>query len=133
MGRPGATPTTLQGRARAPALAQGLLVLFLVAVVLALGVTVAATPPSVRLLATSLVLPVVVATVVLLLLERRGHRWAFVGAAALGVVGIALRLAVSTQPQLEVGGGLPLPVTVVYLALGALLVATSLWAATTWP
>jgi len=39
----------------------------------------------------------------------------------LGVVGVALRIVVSTQPNLEVGGELPLCVTVLYIVLGALV------------
>jgi len=33
---------------------------------------------------------------------------------------------VSTQPSMEVGGGLPLPVTAFYVAIGLVLSATSL-------
>jgi hypothetical protein len=36
-------------------------------------------------------------------------------------MGVILRVIVSTQPNLEVGGGLPLGITVLYIVLGALV------------
>ena len=59
---------------------------------------------------------------------RRRKAWSYAGASVLGALGIILRVVVSTQPSLEVGGGLPVGVTVLYIVLGALfrLRATSL-------
>lgn len=101
------------------------LVLFLCAIVVALILTVELTPPSTKLLASSVVVPVVGLTVVVLYLERKGKRWSYLGAVGLGVFGIALRLIISSQPQLEVGGGLPLGVTIVYLLLGLSVIVSS--------
>ena len=39
----------------------------------------------------------------------------------MGAVGVILRVIVSTQPGLEVGGGLPVGVTALYIMLGALV------------
>jgi FtsH-binding integral membrane protein len=105
-----------------------LLAVFLAAVVGALVFTLYAVAASVRPIATAAVAPVIALTLLCLYFEIRRRRWAFAGAAALGVLGVTLRLVVNTQPQLEVGGGLPLWVTVLYVAIGTLVTATSLWA-----
>jgi hypothetical protein len=105
-----------------------LLGLFLVAVVAALAVTLFSVTVSVGLLATAVVSPIVALTLLVLYLEFRRRPWSFVGAAALGSLGVTLRLIINTQPSLEVGGGLPLWVTAAYVTLGTLVVATSLWA-----
>jgi len=104
------------------------LALFLVAVIAALVVTLYSVAASVGLLATSAVTPIIVLALLFLYFEQRRRPWSFAGAAVLGVLGVTLRLIVNTQPQLEVGGGLPLWVTATYVTLGALTVATSLWA-----
>ena len=39
----------------------------------------------------------------------------------MGAVGVGFRVVVSAQPGLEVGGGLPVGVTVFYVVLGALV------------
>jgi hypothetical protein len=108
--------------------ARVLLGLFLVAVIAALVVTLYAGPTSVRLLAASAVMPIFVLALVFLYFEGRRRSWSLAGAAALGIFGVTLRLIINTQPQLEVGGGLPLWVTVAYVTLGTLEVASSLWA-----
>ena len=105
-----------------------LLVFFLVAVVAALIITLSSVAPAVRLLAASLVSPILALTVVLLYFERRGRRWSFAGAGGLGVLAVGLRLLINTQPQLEVGGGIAPAVTILYVALGSLLAIGSLWA-----
>ena len=104
-------------------------VAFLVAVVAALGVTLASAPDDVRFLALALVVPIVVLTGLCIFMGLRRRVWGFVGAGVLGAVGVGLRLAVSTQPGLEVGGGLPLWVTVLYAILGSLVSITSLTSA----
>jgi hypothetical protein len=111
-----------------PRIALGFLVLFLLAVVGALAVTLSTVSPPVQLLASALVLPIVALCLLFLFFERRGRPWSFLGAAALGFLGVALRLVVNSHPQLEVGGGLPLGVTVGYVVLGSLVGVTSLWA-----
>ena len=108
--------------------AKGMLVLFLAAIVTALLVTLVSVAPPVRLLAGSVVLPILALGLFFLYLEGRGRAWSFIGAALLGAVGVSLRLLINAHPDLEVGGGLPLAVTVVYATLGLLLVATSVWA-----
>ncbi len=109
-------------------LAFGMLLVFLLAVVLALTVTLVSVPPSAQLVAGVVVVPIVALTLLLLFFERRARRWAFAGAAVLGVVGVATRLLVSTQPALEVGGGLPLWVNAAYVAIGLAVAGTSVWA-----
>ncbi len=103
------------------------LLLFLLAILAALAITLGSVPASAKLIAGVLVIPIVVLTLLLLDFERRGRRWAFLGAAVLGVLGIALRLIVSTQPSLEVGGGLPVGVSIAYVLLGVAVVGTNLW------
>ena len=51
---------------------------------------------------------------------RRRKAWSFAGAAILGAIGVTLRIIISTQPGLEVGEGLPVGVTVLYIVLGVL-------------
>jgi len=116
-----AGPSTRSERA-----ARFLLAVFLVAVVAALAITLSSVAPSVRLLAAGVVTPIIALTLLLLYFERRGRAWSYAGAAALGALGVGLRLIVSTRPQLEVDGGLPLAVTVAYVALGIVVVVTSL-------
>jgi len=74
-----------------------------------------------QVLATGLVTPIIIISLVLVRYCRRGKVWSFAGASVLGAIGVALRLVVSTQPNLEVGGGLPLGVTAAYVALGTLV------------
>jgi FlaA1/EpsC-like NDP-sugar epimerase len=102
--------------------------LFLVAIIAALAVTLTSVPAHVGYLAASAVTPIIVLSLIFLFFEYRRRPWSFAAAAALGILGVSLRLIVNAQPQLEVGGGLPLWVTVTYVTLGAVLVATSLWA-----
>ncbi len=104
------------------------LLLFLLAVLLALAVTVWFVPFSAKLVAGFVVVPIVALTLLLLYFESRARRWAFAGATVLGVFGVAVRLIVSTEPTLEVGGGLPLGVSTAYVALGLAVAGTSVWA-----
>jgi len=101
--------------------------LFLLAVSAALGITLWAVAPSIKLIAGIVVVPIVAVTLALLYFERKGRRWSFAAAAALGVFGVVLRLAVSAKPSLEVDGGLPIWVTIAYVGLGAVVIFTSLW------
>jgi hypothetical protein len=116
-------PTDVSQRA-----AMVLLALFLVAVIAAMAVTVSSVTAPVGVLAASVVSPIVGLAILFLYFERRGRLWSFAGAAALGILGVTLRLIINSQPRLEVGGGLPLWVTGIYAALGTLVVGTSLWA-----
>ena len=52
---------------------------------------------------------------------RKRKVWSYAGASIIGAIGVILRVIVSTQPGLEVGGGLPVGVTVLYIVLGALV------------
>jgi hypothetical protein len=104
------------------------LVLFLLAVFVALAITVSSVAPAVRIFAGFVVSPIIALTVFFLYYELRGRRWSFAGAAALGALGVGLRLVVNSHPGLEVGGGLPVVVTLAYASLGLLVVVTSLWA-----
>jgi hypothetical protein len=107
-------------------LALALQLAFLLAVLVALGVTLASTGTEVRLIALAAVLPIVGLTVFCLRASWIERWWGFVGAGALGIVGVGLRLAVNTDPGLEVGGGLPVEVTVLYVVMGSLVTLSSL-------
>lgn len=107
--------------------ATALLEVFLVAVVVALAITLASASPAAKVVALAAVTPIVVLCLVFIRYCRRGMAWSFAGASVLGAVGVVLRLVVSTQPKLEVGGGLPLPVSAAYVCLGvAVSVSSSL-------
>lgn len=99
-----------------------LLYIFLFSVVAALGVTVLNVSAGVRVLALSAVTPLIVLTVMFIYFCGKQRGWSFAGASVLGVVGVGFRVVVSTQPSLEVGGGLPVVVTVFYIVLGTLMV-----------
>jgi hypothetical protein len=57
----------------------------------------------------------------LFIIVRKRKVWSFAGASILGAIGVILRVIVSTQPNLEIGGGLPVGITVLYIVLGALV------------
>lgn len=101
--------------------AVALLEVFIVAVLSALAVTVSTLSPAVALLALTSVTPIVVLSLVFIYYCRKQKAWSFAGAAVLGAVGVTLRVVISTQPSLEVGGGLPVGVTVLYIVLGVLV------------
>jgi hypothetical protein len=105
-----------------------LLGLFLVAILGALGVTVDEVPGA-RVVALASVVPIILLTSVFIVYSRRGRPWAYAGGSAVGMFGVALRIAVSTHPSLEVGGGLPIEVTALYSFLGVSVVVTNLVAA----
>jgi hypothetical protein len=121
------TPVSIGARQK---IASALLVLFLLATLLALTITLLSVSVSVRLLAWSATGPIVALTIVFLYFGIMRRPWSHLGAAALGAFGVTLRLVVSTQPQLEVGGGLPTSVDLSYLALGASVLVSNLWAFT---
>jgi hypothetical protein len=52
---------------------------------------------------------------------RKRKVWSYAGASILGTIGVILRVVISTQPNLEVGGGLPIGITVLYIVLGAMV------------
>jgi hypothetical protein len=104
------------------------LILFLAAVLVALGITIASVAIAVRILAVAVVTPILALAITFLIFELQGRARGFVGASVLGILGVGLRLAISTQPQLEVGGGLPEWVSALYIGLGIVLIGTSLWA-----
>ncbi|MDA4136681.1 MAG: hypothetical protein OK449_06770 [Thaumarchaeota archaeon] len=99
----------------------GLLEVFLAAIIVALGITIASVPLGVQVLATVLVSPIIVLTIVFIYYCGKRKAWSFAGASILGAIGVLLRVAISTQPNLEVGGGLPVGVTVLYIVLGAMV------------
>jgi hypothetical protein len=96
-----------------------LLEVFLVAIILALIVTVINSVFEVQILAITLISPLIILNIVFIYYCRKRKVWSYAGASILGAIGVILRVIVSTQPNLEVGGGLPLGITVLYIVLGA--------------
>jgi len=103
--------------------------LFVVAIVLALLITLSSVSPSAQLLAAGAVAPIIVLSLVFIRYCRRRKLWGYAGASVLGAVGVCLRIAVSTQPSLEVGGGLPLWVSALYIVLGVMVASVNFMAA----
>ncbi len=101
--------------------AVGLLELFLVAIILAFLATFATGTTEMRLLSVAFITPITILSIVFIYNCRRKKVWSYAGASILGALGVILRVAVSTQPSLEVGGGLPVGVTALYIVLGALV------------
>jgi len=98
-----------------------LLEVFVLAIVVALVITVNSTSTEVQLLATVLVSPIIGLSLVFVYFCRKRKIWSFAGASILGAIGVILRIAISVNPSLEVGGGLPVGVTVFYIVLGSLV------------
>ncbi len=98
-----------------------LLELFLVAILLALIVTVMNSVFEVQLLAVTLISPLIILNIIFIYYCRKRKLWSYAGASILGAIGVMLRVIISTQPNLEVGGGLPVGITVLYIVLGALV------------
>jgi hypothetical protein len=103
-----------------------MLEVFVVAIALAFVVTVSTGTIEMQALAAGFVVPIIVLSLLFVRYCRRGKAWSYAGAAVLGGIGVALRVVVSTQPDLEVGGGLPLWVTALYLVLGTLVAVLNL-------
>ena len=102
-----------------------LLEVFLVAIIIALIVTIMNSVFAVQILAITLVSPIIILTIVFIYYCRRRNVWSYAGASILGVIGVILRVIISTQPNLEVGGGLPIGITVLYMVVGALVALKS--------
>ena len=98
-----------------------LLEVFLVAIILALIVTVMNSVFQVQLLAITLISPIIVLNIIFIYFCRKRKVWSYAGASILGAIGVILRVIISTQPNLEVGGGLPVGITAFYIVLGALV------------
>ena len=94
---------------------------FLVAIILALIVNVINSVFEVQILAITLVSPIIILNIVFIYYCKRRKVWSYAEASILGVIGVVLRVIISTQPNLEVGGGLPVGITVLYIVLGALV------------
>ncbi len=76
---------------------------------------------EVQLLAITLISPLIILNIIFIYYCRKRKVWSYAGASILGALGVILRVIVSTQPNLEVGGGLPVGITVLYIVLGALV------------
>jgi len=98
-----------------------LLEVFLVAIILALIVTVMNSVFEVQLLAITLISPLIILNVVFIYYCRKWKVWSYAGASILGAIGVIIRVIISTQPNLEVDGGLPIGITVLYIVLGSLV------------
>jgi len=98
-----------------------LLYIFIIAIIGALIVTLSSVSFSVQVIAIISVTPILILSAVFICFCRQGKAWSFAGASILGALGVILRVVVSTQPNLEVGGGLPVGVTALYIVIGVLL------------
>ena len=98
-----------------------LLYVFLIAIIIAFVITITTVAPNVKILAVVFVVPIATLSMVFIYYCTNGRIWSYAGASILGAIGVVLRVAVSTQPNLEVGGGLPAGVTALYIVLGSLL------------
>ena len=96
-----------------------LLEVFLVAIILALIVTVINSVFEVQILAITLISTLIILNIVFIYYCRKRKVWSYAGASILGAIGVILRAILRTQPNLEVGGGLPVGITVPYIVLGA--------------
>ena len=98
-----------------------LLELLLVAIILALIVTILNTTAQVQLLAITVVTPQIILIIIFIYYCKKKKVWSYAGATILAILGIILRVVISTQPNLEVGGGLPVGISSLYIVLGALV------------
>ena len=98
-----------------------LLELLLVAIILALIVTILNTTAQVQLLAITVVTPQIILIIIFIYYCKKKKVWSYAGATILAILGIILRVVISTQPNLEVGGGLPVGISTLYIVLGALV------------
>jgi len=101
--------------------AVGLLGIFVVAIILAFLVTFITGTIEMRLVSVAFITPITVLSITFIYYCRKRKVWSYAGASILGAVGVILRVVVSTQPSLEVGGGLPVGVTALYIVLGFLV------------
>ena len=101
--------------------AVGLLGIFVIAIIFAFLVTLVTGTFEMRLLSAALITPIIILSLVFLYYCRKRRVWSYAGASILGAIGVILRVVVSTQPSLEVGGGLPVGATALYIVLGALV------------
>jgi hypothetical protein len=99
----------------------GLLEIFVIAIILAFLATVTAGTMLMQILSIGFIAPITIIALVFIYYCRKKKIWSYAGASLLGAIGVMLRVIVSTQPNLEVGGGLPVGVTVLYIVLGALV------------
>ena len=98
-----------------------LLYVFIIAIIGALIVTLSTVSSDVQLIAIISVTPILILSAVFIYYCRQRKAWSFAGASILGAIGVILRVVVSTQPNLEVGGGLPVGITALYIVIGALV------------
>lgn len=103
----------------------GLQEIFLVAIILAFITTLITGTAEMRLISVALITPLIILSVAFIYNCRKRKVWGYAGASILGAVGVVLRVIVSTQPDFEVGGGLPVGVTVLYIVLGTLVALKS--------
>lgn len=101
--------------------ASGLTVVFVIAIAIALIITLTSVSVYVQLLAVGSVTPIIILDLIFIIYCKKRRRWSYAGASILGAIGVCIRVVVSTQPNLEVGGGLPTEVTIFYIVLGALV------------
>jgi peptidoglycan/LPS O-acetylase OafA/YrhL len=102
-----------------------LLEIFVVAIIVAFAVTFTTGTAEMQTLSVGFISPILVLSLIFIYYCKRKKVWSFAGASILGIIGVVLRVAVSTQPNVEVGGGLPAGVTALYIVIGALVALKS--------
>jgi peptidoglycan/LPS O-acetylase OafA/YrhL len=102
-----------------------LLEVFVVAIIVAFAVTFTTGTAEMQTLSVGFISPILVLSLVFIYYCKKKKVWSFAGASILGIVGVVIRVSVSTQPNIEVGGGLPAGVTTLYIVLGALVALKS--------
>jgi hypothetical protein len=102
-----------------------LLEIFVVAIIVAFAVTFTTGTAEMQTLSVGFISPIIVLSLIFIYYCKRKKVWSFAGASILGIIGVVLRVAVSTQPNIEVGGGLPAGADALYIVLGALVALKS--------
>ena len=98
-----------------------LLRVYIIAIAVALTVTLVEGDTLTRTIALAVVTPQIIFLLLIVRACNMGRVWGFAGGGLLGGIGVVLRVAVSMRPSLEVGGGLPAGVSALYITLGSLV------------
>ncbi len=102
-----------------------LLEVFVIAIIIAFIITFMSGTIEIRLISSLAVIPQIVLTFVFIYYCKKKKFWSYVGSFLLGSIGLILRVIISMQPTLEVGGGLPVSVSTLYIVLATLVILKS--------